>query len=573
VVELDPEELYNSSHGLLIAGGHPIWPLQYRDFCGGCSIDAALAGLIYSLLPPLWLSWKLVPALWQGALVGLGTLWLRRVGPAAPLCWVLLMLAAPPAWQQLSQLAWGNHVEAGALAALAVLLAQVSRRPAEDVLAGGLAGMALAVSFSGAFAGPVTLLLLWRGGRSWSWGLFGLVLGLWPWAGLWLQTGHHPFVTIYERGEALPLLTRLPHKLQTLLGPRQLHGLFGDSRGAAWTGWAAALAAALALPAALRAGLGRWWWPLGAWAGIYLLVRFQVEDPPAPLVPSPGSVRYAAAAWPCLALALAVGAEHLWRHRRGGLWIAALLLPAGLLFRLEALAGLEPALLWRRPFEREHNRDIPSYALPLEAHQDCTSTDPVEQDLHAYALGRQLGLAHLGREPRSPPLPEGRRRPAALEGLGCALVDLRDGPSAGEWLSLEQVARDLVELGLTEAEQEQALRAALWRRVEGPADWARSLRDQQLPVVPDSPLGRALLFTAGRWRARSLAGPVDPEPVGPAEGLTGAPLHLEGMGQGLAEEWGPAADPLQISQDPAFLRGYARGLTLDWGEDLPQARR
>jgi hypothetical protein len=306
--------------------------------------------------------------------------------------------------------------------------------------------------------------------------------------------------------------------------------------------------------------------------GIYLLVRFEVEQPPAPLVPSPGSVRYAAAAWPCLALALAVGADQLWLRQRGGLLVAALLLPAGLVFRLEALAGLEPALMWRRPFEREHNRDIPSYALSVEAHQNCTSADPVEQDVHAYALGRQLGLAYLGREPRSPPLPQGSRRPAALEGLGCALVDLRDGPSAGDWPSMELVAEDLAQLGLTEEEQEQALRAALWRRVESPAAWAQSLRDQQ-PEAPDGPLGRALLFTAGRWRARSLAGPVDPEPVGPAEGLVGPPSHLEGMGQGLAEEWGPAADPRQISQDPAFLSGYARGLAREWGEGAPQARR
>jgi hypothetical protein len=63
VVEVDPEEGYNAGHAFALASGHweALFALQYRPFCGGCTLDAALGAALFSVLPPHWLVWKLVP--------------------------------------------------------------------------------------------------------------------------------------------------------------------------------------------------------------------------------------------------------------------------------------------------------------------------------------------------------------------------------------------------------------------------------------------------------------------------------------------------------------------------------
>src|SRR5688572_22565023 len=108
-VEVDPEEMYNAAHAYALTRGHwrDAFLLQYRPFCGGCTLDAALGAGVFALLPPTWLAWKVVPTLFLLALAvaATGTL-ARREGRAPALAMGLLLLLPPPAFADLALIAW-----------------------------------------------------------------------------------------------------------------------------------------------------------------------------------------------------------------------------------------------------------------------------------------------------------------------------------------------------------------------------------------------------------------------------------------------------------------------------------
>ncbi|MEC8425087.1 MAG: hypothetical protein VX000_14985, partial [Myxococcota bacterium] len=232
VAEVDPEELYNAGVAWMVGHGHAdaLFRMQYREFCGGCSLDALIAAPLLRVLGPWWLAWKLVPLAFTALLAGAGT-WLidRKTGRPAALAFAVLLALAPRAWQHLSLIGWGNHVEAGIVGTLGLLFAVSARRIQTRILAGGMLGISVWIGFSGVFAPFAALaVLLARRQRAAALQVaLGIPLGLLPWAAQYASTGLHPFVTVYQDGEAAPALARIPHKLATLVAPGQLVALLG----------------------------------------------------------------------------------------------------------------------------------------------------------------------------------------------------------------------------------------------------------------------------------------------------------------------------------------------------------
>lgn len=590
LVERDPEEMYNAGHGWLLLHGHldALWRLQYRDFCGGCTLDAALGAAVFSLLPRSWLAWKLVPIGFTALLTAVGLRRLSeggdRIGPAT---WAALMALPPAAALHLSLIAWGNHVEAGALGAMAALVLLGPGRPGTAALAGLLAGLATWVSFSGAPALVATLCLsvARRQPRLLVPTLVGIGLGLSPWLGQWLTAHTQPFVTIYEPGEALPSLARLPHKLATLFSPGQLVALFGlpYAPGGWLLGWGAAasilggLLLALQRPP-LRVPLAF----LGAWLATYSLVRFQIYDPPWPEIAGPGSLRYAAPIYPLIALLLALGTAGLRSSAARALLIGPVLL-SGATARLEALRGPFPTVSVARmdPVDLESLRLQVSYLLRDEEHAACRSVDPRSQALHAYALGRNSlshrlladrGASLAGLQPREPDQ-------AWAEGVGEALIEQLDGDEAGGVDALAAAEARLETLDLdTQPLIEPALRAAAARRAGARADWTlalqrhdeRALIELSRLLEARSPrLRRAVAWAAGRRYASDITAFAQPKSLEvPSVPTAIAPAFWEGFGFGLGEEWGPTSDPSAVS---APDEGSRAALRAGWEEG--QARR
>lgn len=119
------EESYNATVAWMIAHGgmwREILDIQYRSFCGGCSVVALAGTPAMAVSEGLW-AWKVVPLAWTAATQVIGFLALdARVGRAAAWAFVALLALPPPGVLDLSLMAWGNHQETGLLLLLALLL-------------------------------------------------------------------------------------------------------------------------------------------------------------------------------------------------------------------------------------------------------------------------------------------------------------------------------------------------------------------------------------------------------------------------------------------------------------------
>ncbi len=191
---LSPEESWNLRAGLQIACGHGdrLWDLQYRTFCGGCTAEAVLSAPLFSALGESLWTWKIVPAGFHLAVVGLGAALAGRAwGLAGALVFVAWMVAAPPFYRDLALTGFGNHTEGTAFVlGAAVLLIEGLRQPWSRRLplllaAGAVAGLGVWFAWSTAY-GLVAMVLIggmaWRrGGLVW---LLALPLGLLPWRAL-----------------------------------------------------------------------------------------------------------------------------------------------------------------------------------------------------------------------------------------------------------------------------------------------------------------------------------------------------------------------------------------------------
>ena len=65
-------------------GALPLWALQYRSFCGGCTAEAVLAVPLFRALGPTVLAWKLVPVAFHLGVTLLGTAVARLAGGWRP---------------------------------------------------------------------------------------------------------------------------------------------------------------------------------------------------------------------------------------------------------------------------------------------------------------------------------------------------------------------------------------------------------------------------------------------------------------------------------------------------------
>ena len=602
VAEVDPEELYNAGVAWMVGHGHAesLFAMQYREYCGGCSLDALLGAPVLGILGPRWLAWKLVPLGFTALLAGAGTWLLDRRGrrPAA-VAFIGLLALAPRAWQHLSLIGWGNHVEAGIVGTLGLLCAVTSRTPAQRVVSGVILGLSVWIGFSGAFAPLAAIGLLLARGRFRAAGgvLLGVPLGMLPWLAQYWSTGLHPFVTIYRDGESAPLLARVPHKISTLLAPGQLVALLGLPSGVIGRvlGWASAVSIGTALVATLRdraRGLaGAALIGLVAWSSIYMLVRFQVYDPPWPEIAVPGSVRYAAPIYPLLMVITASVAGRWWSEGQSGraLLMLAPMLASGAAARVESLTSIAPPsrVAGLGAVDWEYFRPQFSYTLSDAVHADSTDDDIWSRRVHAYALGRNDAGMKL-RNPSDGTLKRVRRPDTVLpdpfwEGVGEALVAQLDDQTDDTRELLAAAERLLADApGADASARSTALQAAAWTRREAPdqpdggsQDAARWRAGAATPGV-----GAALAWSHARHLARARSGWYGTLPDGLlTEALDGdcpgdhCAAALEGLAFGLGEELGPLglSNVDCPSTEPDGQAAWQRGLDAAWARWWPGA--
>lgn len=468
VVEVDPEEGYNAGHAFALANGHwdALFTLQYRPFCGGCTLNAALGASLFSLLPPSWLVWKLVPISFSLLLL-LG--FFRLQGPARWI-WATQLLLPLHAWLSLSLIGWGNHYEAGALAAAGLLLLHQPRRP----LAAGLSlGAAIWVGFSGLFALPAALLwLLFHDRRNLPWLLLGVGMGLTPWLGQWLLSDTTPFGLIYGTSSAPLALDAIPGQVRTLAHPRQLAGLLGHPMLSVW-GAGVLVSMLTGLLLAARSSWGQLLLlSVLSWMSAYLLSGFHIPIPAPPSLPTPASLRYMAPLLPLLMLSLAVSGGALWSSDRR---VAAAVLLAGpllvgMITRASVLGAPFPvpeAATMLGPDLRQFRLQA-SYMLDWSAHRACQSPDPRERAVHGYALGYTRARRAFEGNPTpayalmgfQPPMHVDE--PAFYEGAAVTLIDHVDSDGKGDISVLAEALQISSRWGM------DVSRAMLWTRRYAP---------------------------------------------------------------------------------------------------------
>ncbi len=607
LVELDPEELYNAAHGEAVhaLGAAALMPLQYRPFCGGCTLDAGLYATLLAGLPPSLHTWKLVPmglgALALGSLAA--ALWLRQ-GRAAGLAILLLAIATPPSWARLGLVAWGNHYEASALVLMALAAAVwADARNRHWIVVGLLLGAGCWVGLSAAFAAVavVAFLALERRGRAATWLLPGLALGLAPALLRWGLTGESPISTIYEAGESVPALSRIPAKAATLLPPRQLAGLIGVRHALLGPVAGITTAASTVTAAALslrRSGLRRLPAILAAtWLAVYLVVRFQISVAPPGVVPTAGDVRYAAPVVIVSAVLVATVAATSWTEGRR-LPAIALALPwllSGLGLRAQALTAPFPvaAAEEMRAADFEYFREQASWAMPAGLRRAAAgSSDPRLVAVAAYATGRDdllAAAAHPEQLDHARPLPPPAGASNAwAEGVAAALTDRVDPDADGDRASLLRANALLDELSVDwpAALQQSARRAICWRRVDGGAadatmagagdeEGLRHLLDAAARPKGDTTTAwrSALAWCAGRRWGRDRAPRWQPTmlqvPTGALTEAADETAFAAGLGRALGEAWGPAATDVtprwnHLPSKEAYRSGVDEGSSRRW---------
>jgi len=564
---LDHEELYNAAHARLLQLGHldAFQQLQYRSYCGGCTVNALMGAAVFSVVGPSLWAWKVVPSLYSAVAVLFGARALhQRMGRLAAVVFAGLFVLPPPTWRSLSLVGWGNHMEAGCVAVVALVLTvdlieAPTRRGAIGL--GIVVGLAQWIGFSGGFVAlAVAGALIWTGAfRHLAW----VILGALPAAGLWglqaMTTDLSIFDPIYYPGERLPELSRIPTKLASLLAPRQLVALFGhpDSTVGWVLGWAWAAVGGWAVLGAWRKGL----LPrtaagfLFSFLAIYSVVRFTVWTPPSPEIATPGSMRYAAPVYPILFLCIGAAVGVAWREGRRRIAMAALLplLGIGILTQISALGSPFPsdAALTMQAGDMPYFRDQAGYRLTRADHVECTCSDPQSQAIHAYGVGWHDAQAAIDGSGAAPlpvlSAPEGLPAAPYFEAVGLALLAQLDSDEAAPPSLLIEASERLG--AQSSPNRITALTALAWRRSEAWLSLARDGRPhdrrvlQQVAAMADrlpAEPRAAFAFSIGRRWAHDLGRWAAPGPVAlPTKPPT---QFLRGVAYGLGVLWGPDVD-------------------------------
>ena len=177
------EEQVNARNGALMACGHlEDWAaLQYRTFCGGCTVEGLLAAPLFRGFGATVAAWKAVPAAFHlGSVLSTTALAGRLRGPGCALAAALLLVAAPGFYRELALTGWGNHAESSLFPLLAALL--LLGRPGHPTRlgAGLLVGLGIWFAPISAHALPVLAWLAARVRRGWATFGVGLAVGLLP---------------------------------------------------------------------------------------------------------------------------------------------------------------------------------------------------------------------------------------------------------------------------------------------------------------------------------------------------------------------------------------------------------
>lgn len=120
------EDAYNATVGLIVATTgrwDHLLPLQYKTFCGGCTVHALTAAPVFALGGDRFLLWKGLAVLWGVATLLVGFLALDRLaGRPAAWAWALLSAVPPLGLAELSLMRWGNHAETALVVVTALAL-------------------------------------------------------------------------------------------------------------------------------------------------------------------------------------------------------------------------------------------------------------------------------------------------------------------------------------------------------------------------------------------------------------------------------------------------------------------
>jgi len=566
------EELYNAAHAEMIrAGGLGlVFPLQYRPFCGGCSVVALLGAGAFSLLGPSILAWRALGLGFYLLALGSGVAVARRIaGPSAAIAVALLFACAPPAYQELAQVCHGNHPEGGAL-----LLAQLALAGlALSARAGwrrGLAAFAVTVLVGfGLFflrslvLGLVPLALVALGeprvlARRLPLLAVGLALGLSPVLGIHHATGTWPVGFMYLPEETAPSLAWTGHNLLSLLHPSQLRGIWGDvaTPSHSWLGlpafgaWLGLLALLVAHLHGLPAGPVRRLATavplvLACFLALYAIFRLSVGVDLVNL-PTPWQVRYLAVVQPLALLAAGLGFGLAW-HR----WARARVLLVVLLALLCLPGAATRARVWRAGDDAIPPRRLaPDWCYQAESLQGDLDT------LRQASVGAPLDLVALAGGLRAAGEPfalaASEEVPATCEALDPAVAE---SWAWGEALGAIVPARDLAQGEGSFPRFVDALAAGL------PAD----------TCSPREPALRELLWRALWCHARpQLQDAADSEPAADplaqqiaslGRGVAAARLCPRGEGLAATVTWGPACQIWQPDTDPEPL-GWGLGVAL-----------
>ncbi len=157
------EEAYNATVAWYLAHGG-LWPelftLQYRSFCGGCTVVAA-AGAPLLALGDRFVLWKLLALAWTAATMVVGFHALDRlVGRAGAWAFVVLLAVPPVGMSDLSLMLWGNHQETALLGVLALLFLGRGHGLATGFVLGFAVWFARTAAYQALVLVPAALLLL-----------------------------------------------------------------------------------------------------------------------------------------------------------------------------------------------------------------------------------------------------------------------------------------------------------------------------------------------------------------------------------------------------------------------------
>ena len=442
------EELFNARAGVQFACGHleSAWELQYRTFCGGCTVEGLMAMPLYDLLGPTVLAWKVVPLSFHLGIIFMGTVvvWYalpecyRHARPIAAIVWLGLMMATPGFYRDLGLMGWGNHAESTVFPFFAFLILMftsgfrgVLTRLFVGLLVGVCLGFGAWFCHTSLHAAPAIALIVLLRSRWSAFGMLGGVpLGAMPW---WTYHQTRPSAVAFSQswwgqfdfagGEAL---------WDWLLGGSLRDGLWAE-RDYGEPGilptiwwfllWGLALWACWLALQWLRNSEHPWkqiesgvLFPMIALLGLILAywVRYDLwENLPDPYESDTFNLRYRAPLVPMLSLLAAVAVA--WPKKRSRqnvvIWLSIGLVIFGLSQRIRTWDGFRQSVPdlrvyahdgWPdktvpvgepyKPLRRNQGRvqDIDAAVAFLDSHTDPLTDCRLD---HVFELGRRLGLA------------------------------------------------------------------------------------------------------------------------------------------------------------------------------------